>query len=317
MNTEPTTPRRLSARLPALLGALTLVALATGCAHKDAGSYVAPTSSYGGAGGHDSASAPPPQAGTSYGSPSSGGGELSKRSAAPSPTFHDADGMAAEDSAISERESFDPEPRDRPGLGTSYGEHRWSEVRSVSFKRGNPGSPDAVLSLRYNDRQGVRELANIRGSGFRSTATSEVGPLRMSLLDGSGRSLQGAIVGGETYAVGETGQRYMIGIENNSGERYEVVTTVDGLDVIDGDHGSLDKRGYVVEPFTSFVIEGWRTSDSSVAAFRFSSIDDSYADRTGRPRNIGVIGAAFFHERSRPDYYELQRRDHADPFPGR
>ncbi len=317
MNTEPTTPRRFSARLPALLGALTLVALATGCAHKDAGSYGGRTSTFESARGHGGASAPPSEVGTSYGASSSAGGELSKRYEAPSQPSPDADGMAAEDSAISERESFDPAPRDRPGLGTSYGEHRWSEVRSVSFKRGNPRSPDAVLSLRYNDRQGVSALADMRGSGFRSTATSEVGPLRMSLLDGSGRSLQGAIVGGETYAVGETGQRYMIGIENNSGERYEVVTTVDGLDVIDGENGSLDKRGYVVEPFTSFVIEGWRTSDSSVAAFRFSAIDDSYAGRTGRPRNIGVIGAAFFHERSRPDYYELQRRDHADPFPGR
>jgi hypothetical protein len=47
-------------------------------------------------------------------------------------------------------------------------------------------------------------------------------------------------------------------------------------------------------------IDGWRTSLSEVAAFRFSSVRDSYAGRTGQDRNVGVIGVAFFRERPRP-----------------
>ncbi|MCB9748804.1 MAG: hypothetical protein H6713_02230 [Myxococcales bacterium] len=315
MTTSHATPRRLAPHLPALLGVLAAISLTAGCAHKGLGTESRDVGSAP-SGGHYSHAAPSSSS-SSFDAPAAPHAEESYGGDLDGGFRDDAAGELAEDSAVSSRQSFEPEPRKRPGLGTSYGEHRWSEVRSVSFQRGNAGSPDAVLSMRYNDHDGVRDLASARGSAFRSSAAAEVGPFRMTLLDGSGRSLQGAIVGGETYAVGEPGQRYMIGIENNSGERYEVVTTVDGLDVIDGDSGSFDKRGYVVEPFTSFVIEGWRTSDASVAAFRFSSMDDSYAGRTGRPRNIGVIGAAFFHERSRPDYNELRRRDHADPFPGR
>jgi hypothetical protein len=58
----------------------------------------------------------------------------------------------------------------------------------------------------------------------------------------------------------------------------------------------FSKRGYLIDPYTSFVIEGWRTGDDTVAAFRFSDMDSSYAGRTGKSRNIGVIGVAFFHD---------------------
>ncbi len=47
-------------------------------------------------------------------------------------------------------------------------------------------------------------------------------------------------------------------------------------------------------------VEGFRTSLADVAAFRFSSVRDSYAARTGSARNVGVIGVAFFPERPAP-----------------
>jgi hypothetical protein len=46
-------------------------------------------------------------------------------------------------------------------------------------------------------------------------------------------------------------------------------------------------------------IEGWRKSLQDVATFYFTSLGDSYAARTGRPDNVGVIGVALFHERVR------------------
>ena len=82
------------------------------------------------------------------------------------------------------------------------------------------------------------------------------------------------------------------------------------------------------EPLSSVQIDGWRTSQSSIAAFRFSSVEDSYASRTGRGRDVGVIGFAFFseaphHEPPQPRYapppppdYDHQR-ERANPFPGR
>ena len=45
----------------------------------------------------------------------------------------------------------------RPGLGTEFGEEHGSAVRSVGFVRAS-ARPDAVLSLRYDDRDGLLAL---------------------------------------------------------------------------------------------------------------------------------------------------------------
>ncbi|HEU5061100.1 MAG TPA: hypothetical protein VFU21_31430, partial [Kofleriaceae bacterium] len=130
--------------------------------------------------------------------------------------------------------------------------------------------------------------------------------------------LPGGNAGGRVLVVGRDGARYQIVIENRSGGRYEVVASVDGLDVIDGKHASPGKRGYILSPNSTLTIDGFRTSDDSVAAFRFAAVRDSYAARTGDDRNVGVIGFAFFAERgSRWTTDELARRESADPFPGR
>jgi len=50
-------------------------------------------------------------------------------------------------------------PRDRPGLGTEWGETRESHIREVGFVRGEPDRPFAVAQLFYNDRQGIEALA--------------------------------------------------------------------------------------------------------------------------------------------------------------
>jgi len=46
-------------------------------------------------------------------------------------------------------------PRNRPGLGTEYGESVSSAIYEVDFVRGNPSRPSTVLGLRYNDRDGL------------------------------------------------------------------------------------------------------------------------------------------------------------------
>jgi hypothetical protein len=125
---------------------------------------------------------------------------------------------------------------------------------------------------------------------------------------------------GRRYVIGEHGDRYAIEIPNHTGGRLEVVTTVDGLDVMDGRTGSVDKRGYIVAPHDVVLIEGFRTSEDSVAAFRFGSVRDSYAAQKGQARNVGVVGVALFvEERAHVPYqpWEVERRHRADPFPGR
>jgi hypothetical protein len=103
---------------------------------------------------------------------------------------------------------------------------------------------------------------------------------------------------GRNYVLGTLGARYALRVRNNTGRRVEVVATVDGLDVIDGKAGDyVSKRGYILAPWQTYDIEGFRLDMRNVAAFRFSTVPQSYAARTGDARNVGVIGVAFFAER--------------------
>ena len=125
------------------------------------------------------------------------------------------------------------------------------------------------------------------------------GPYTLELVDESGRGLPAFERRGQAWVLGRRDQRYLLRVRNGSGRRIEVVASVDGRDVVDGRKASYEKRGYIVDPWSEVVIDGFRLSQDAVAAFRFSSVRDSYAARTGDARDVGVIGAAIFPERRR------------------
>jgi hypothetical protein len=117
---------------------------------------------------------------------------------------------------------------------------------------------------------------------------------------------------GETYVMGALGERYTLRVLNHTGRRIEAVASVDGRDVVDGKPADIrDKRGYLVPGWGAVDIDGWRLTHAQVAAFRFSSVADSYAARTGSAREVGVIGVAVFPERTvpRPRPLELPYTD--------
>lgn len=210
------------------------------------------------------------------------------------------------------------QPEERPGLGTVWGETVTSHARSKPFVRA-ASSPFARVALYYNDAEGVRAHSAYRGSGslapFR--AHTPHGGISVALTDVHGNVLSGGMAGGRALIVGAEGQRYNIVVHNHTAGRYEVVTSVDGLDVIDGRPADLAKRGYILEPHSTLTIDGFRRSESAVAAFRFGRVSQSYAARTSGDRNVGVVGLAFFAERGSVwTSDELYRRDTADPFPG-
>lgn len=122
------------------------------------------------------------------------------------------------------------------------------------------------------------------------------GGYRVSLVNEWGGSLPTYGRGGETWIEGVLGQRYQVRVDNPTGRRIEAVVTVDGRDVISGAPGGLEARGYVIEPWGHVIIDGFRTSHSGVATFRFTTPGDSYANRVGGGENIGVIGVAIFEE---------------------
>lgn len=102
---------------------------------------------------------------------------------------------------------------------------------------------------------------------------------------------------GERFVAGEPGHEYEIRIRNREHSRVLAVTSVDGVNVITGRTAAPDQGGYVMDPRGQLQIDGWRKNMNEVAAFYFTSLPDSYAARTGRPDNVGVIGVALFRER--------------------
>jgi hypothetical protein len=110
------------------------------------------------------------------------------------------------------------------------------------------------------------------------------------------------------YIVGAPGHEYAVRIRNCTNARVLVVTSVDGVNVISGDTASPNQSGYVLEPWGSVEIAGWRKSMERTAAFYFTDLGDSYAARTGRPQNVGVIGVAVFQEKRRVTWRDFDIR---------
>jgi hypothetical protein len=116
----------------------------------------------------------------------------------------------------------------------------------------------------------------------------------------SGEALKPYRHRGEYWVAGRPGTRYAISIRSQTGVRLLAVTSVDGINVLTGQDAAAGQRGYVFDPGVGYDIDGWRKSHSEIAAFTFTAVPGSYAARTGRPQNIGVIGVALFRERQ-PD----------------
>jgi hypothetical protein len=114
----------------------------------------------------------------------------------------------------------------------------------------------------------------------------------------SGASLPVYYHRGEYWVAGVPGAKYAIDIRNASGRRVLAVTSVDGVNVISGETASTQQTGYVFGAYQRYDITGWRKGNDAVAAFEFTASPNSYAERTGRPRDVGVIGVALFRERA-------------------
>jgi hypothetical protein len=121
--------------------------------------------------------------------------------------------------------------------------------------------------------------------------------------------------GGKHWVAGTPGNRYAIALHNRSQGRVLTVISVDGVNAVSGETANWDQTGYVLTPWRSAQITGWRKSSSRVAAFEFTALDNSYAARTGRPDHVGVIGVAVFRERPRPDAVPLAPPATPAPWP--
>jgi len=123
----------------------------------------------------------------------------------------------------------------------------------------------------------------------------------------SGVTLDAHYFHGEYWVAGTPGGRYAIEIRNCIGGRLLAVTSVDGVNVLSGATAGWNQNGYVFNPGERYQVTGWRKSDAEVATFTFTDSPNSYAERTGRPANVGVIGVAVFRERPLPVVYAPPR----------
>jgi hypothetical protein len=116
----------------------------------------------------------------------------------------------------------------------------------------------------------------------------------------SGRPLPVYWHDGRPYVVGQPGNEYRVALRNRRGEDLLAVVSVDGVNVQSGETASASQDGYMLPARQRMDIDGWRKSLDEVAAFYFTSLGDSYAGRTGRPANVGVIGVALFRRAQPP-----------------
>lgn len=159
--------------------------------------------------------------------------------------------------------------------------------------------------------------------GFRPTPVPPPSAQRPVLLSVIDREQGDALVQyphrGQRWIEGSPGHRYAVRLQNTTDQRVLVVLSVDGVNAIPGATASPEQAGYVLAPRESTEITGWRKSSTEVAQFVFTDNGDSYASRTGRPANVGVIGIAAFREAGHRIYQappiETLRRSAPSPAP--
>lgn len=137
----------------------------------------------------------------------------------------------------------------------------------------------AVLPIERVDAQPSGQLVDIRVVDAASGQPMPIYPHR-----------------GRLHLPGEPGRAYTLELVNRTHERLLVVLSIDGVNVVTGETASPVQSGYVLNPRQRSEIRGWRKSLAESAEFYFTALPDSYAARTGRPFDVGVIGAAVFRE---------------------
>lgn len=120
---------------------------------------------------------------------------------------------------------------------------------------------------------------------------------------------------------------YTLKFRNNNAKRVMAIFSVDGLEVLEGKEAAKAETGYIIEPFSSLDIKGFRIDENSVAAFKFNHTELSYSNTQGyavenpvtkqtdyikTTKNNGTIGVRVFEEKpvsvapvSSVSYYNL------------
>lgn len=106
------------------------------------------------------------------------------------------------------------------------------------------------------------------------------------------------------------GTEYSLRLKNHSPKKILAIFSVDGRDVLKGDAAESAESGYIIQPFSTLNVKGYRIDDNNVATFKFedSKEQPSYASivensnviaaaQDNPSRNNGVIGVRIWEEK--------------------
>lgn len=172
-------------------------------------------------------------------------------------------------------------------LGTTWGDEINSSVTQVNLTRLSE-EPLAQNTVHYADKR-------YQGKSVEAISLAS-GQIRYSVRDERNQALPLYRDAEQYYLAGKSGQSYQLHYENSSNQTFEIVASVDGIDVLDGSSASRYNVGYVLYPKSSLTIEGFRKSESAVASFTFGAVKDAYANHNANAsiNNTGVIGSIVY-----------------------
>lgn len=131
---------------------------------------------------------------------------------------------------------------------------------------------------------------------------SKMDYVQADIEDLKGNPLESHMHEGSLYVAGEMGQEYQVVLKNLTHKKVLAVVTVDGKNVVTGEPGDWNDKGYVLSPYQRMEVKGWRTSLENVVTFKVGRKEDSYASVQGDSENHGVIGIAVFEPREARGY---------------
>lgn len=159
-----------------------------------------------------------------------------------------------------------------------------------------------AMAQQGNEVSGAKKIPALRVQDNAVIASTGVGlavrPLTGKEPDTWGPRLPVHAHRGKFYLEAKAGQEYGLEFISNRDRRL-FATSIDGVSIMDGKTADENGGGYVVTPAESLyenVISGWRDGSDAVHRFVFAPSALSYASLTGRPTNVGVIGAVVFEE---------------------
>jgi|CXWL01.1.fsa_nt_gi hypothetical protein len=119
------------------------------------------------------------------------------------------------------------------------------------------------------------------------------------------------------YFEAQRGEEYALCIRNQTNRRVGVLISVDGLNVVSGERSPLvsSEPMYVLDPWETAVIRGWRSSLEHVRQFVFVDEERSYASRTGQENgDLGWIRVLAFEEQPSVSQFDSpwRRQDAAE-----